>query len=139
VGSPPTSILTRRTTAQRGRSSFERGIAVRMPRDLEDRIEHPLFGWRSPARAVSSQVNDESLVMRIQVRCPQLPLHRATSSPAPNAGSRPSSCPPPVAKVPHHGSRSSSSPGVRRGTRRRMGGRLVRAREPVPPPRRSRP
>jgi competence protein ComEC len=91
------------------RVAFDRGIAIRTPRDLEDRIEHPLFGWTSPARAVSSQVNDESLVLRIQHGAQSF-LFTGDVESAAERWLAPFLLPATVAKVPHHGSRSSSSP-----------------------------
>jgi competence protein ComEC len=91
------------------RTAFARGIAIRTPRDLEDRIEHPLFGWRSPARAVSSIVNDESLVLRIQHGAHSF-LFTGDVESAAERWLAPFLLPATVAKVPHHGSRTSSSP-----------------------------
>jgi competence protein ComEC len=93
------------------RTAFVRGIAIRTPRDLEDRIEHPLFGWTSPARAVSSQVNDESLVIRIQYGAHSF-LFTGDVESAAERWLAPFLLPATVAKVPHHGSRSSSSPAL---------------------------
>jgi competence protein ComEC len=82
---------------------------VRVAGDLEDRIEHPLFGWRSPARAVSSQVNDESLVIRIAHG-----EHSFLFTGDIEAGAErwlaPFLGPATVVKVAHHGSRTSSRP-----------------------------
>ena len=91
------------------RIAFARGIAVRSPRDLEDRIEHPLFGWTSPARAVSSRVNDESLVLRIQHGAHSF-LFTGDVESAAERWLAPFLLAAAVVKVPHHGSRSSSTP-----------------------------
>ena len=88
--------------------AFQRGTRVRLPADLEDRVEHPLFAWTSPARAVSSRVNDESLVFRIEHGAHSF-LFTGDIEAAAERWLAPFLLRATVAKVPHHGSRTSSS------------------------------
>ncbi len=89
--------------------AFERGARIRLPADLDDRIEHPLFGWRSDARAPSSAVNDESIVLRIQEGAHSF-LFTGDIEAEAERWLTPFLVPTTVVKVPHHGSRTSSSP-----------------------------
>jgi competence protein ComEC len=91
------------------RLAFERGTRIRLPADLDDRIEHPLFGWTSSARAVSSRVNDESLVFRIEHGAHSF-LFTGDVEAAAERWLAPFVLPATVVKVPHHGSRTSSTP-----------------------------
>jgi competence protein ComEC len=90
------------------RTAFQRGVPIRMPPDRPGRdidLLHPIGGFSGTTRR---RVNDESLVLRFSHGDRSL-LFTGDIEGQAEAWLSPLLAPADVVKVPHHGSRSSSS------------------------------